>query len=514
MFQANTATAQRRFDPRWLPLIVTTIGAFMSILDSNIVNIALETILKDFHADLGSGQFVVTAYIMALAVMIPLSGVLGERIGFKRLYIITLACFTAGSALCGLAWNLPSLIVFRVLQGIGGGMLQPLGMAIVFQIITPLERPKFIALLGVPALIAPIMGPSLGGYIVQYASWRMVFLINIPIGILDVLLAFVLLKNLPGRRGTRFDARGFVFAAIAFPALVFALGNAADGGWTAPGTLAAFAVGLVGAILFARLEWRLPDPMLRLRLFADPLFRLSLAVQYIGFFSLFGLNFMLPLYLQVAYGWGPAETGSALLPMGIVAFVTMNLSARRYNRLGPRPLACASLIVLSLTTLLWTRVGVNTGFPFIVVLVCFRGLALGLFAEAVQMCTYNAVPEGQIPRATALVNTAQRLIGAVSTALIATILIVSLSLHGAPAGASIVEGTAPPALTITAFRDAFYFMTGLSVVGIVLSLFLQDRVLMAQQASKRAESAGSSATAAPAVTVATDEPTPAASLRA
>src|SRR5438552_1423041 len=133
MTPASTAVPSRRFDPRWLPLIVTTIGAFMSILDSNIVNIALKTILTDFHADLGAGQFVITAYIMALAVMIPLSGFLGERIGFKRLYILTLICFTAGSSLCDFAWNLPSLILFRVLQGVGGGMLQPLGMAIVFQ---------------------------------------------------------------------------------------------------------------------------------------------------------------------------------------------------------------------------------------------------------------------------------------------------------------------------------------------------------------------------------------------
>lgn len=459
----------------------------MSILDSNIVNIALDTILKDFHADLGAGQFVITGYIMALAVMIPLSGFLGERIGFKRLYIVTIACFTIGSALCGFAWNLPSLILFRVLQGVGGGMLQPLGMAIVFQLITPLERPKFIALLGVPSLIAPILGPSLGGYLVQYASWRMVFWINIPIGLIDVVLAFLLLARLPGRRGAPFDIRGFAFAALGFPALVFALGNAVDAGWGSPATLVALSIGAIGVTMFVRVEWRHHDPILRIRLFADPLFRLSLLVQYIGFFSLFGLNFLLPLYLQIAYGWGAAQTGTALLPMGIVAFITMNLVARRYNRFGPRPLAGTGLSVLAVTTLLWTQVGVHSSIFFIIALVCLRGLALGFFGEALQMCTYNAVPEGQIPRATALVNTAQRLIGAISTALISTILIASLRLHGAPAGASIISGTAPASLTVIAFRDAFYVMTGLSLVGIVLSLFLRDRVLSAHQASAQLE---------------------------
>src|SRR5919202_4978238 len=180
------------FDPRWLALSVTTIGSFMSILDSTIVNIALPSVLRDFNADLRNGQLVLTVYLLALAVVIPLSGFLAERVGMKRLYMITLVLFTLGSALCGLAWNLPSLILFRVLQGRGGGMLQPLGMAIVFTMITPLERGRFMALLGIPALLAPLLGPSLGGYIVEYMSWRCVFLINVPVGLIDIVLAMIL----------------------------------------------------------------------------------------------------------------------------------------------------------------------------------------------------------------------------------------------------------------------------------------------------------------------------------
>lgn len=170
----NAGTAMRRssFDPRWLPLAVTTIGSFMSLLDSTIVNIALPTILRDFGASLGKGQLVLTVYLVALAVVIPVSGYLGERVGMKRLYIITLALFTLGSTLCGFAWNLESLIFFRVLQGLGGGMLQPLGMAIVFTMITPLERPRFMGLLGLPLLLAPILGPTVGGYLVEYSTWR------------------------------------------------------------------------------------------------------------------------------------------------------------------------------------------------------------------------------------------------------------------------------------------------------------------------------------------------------
>src|SRR5438552_7138353 len=167
---ASTRPAHR-FDPRWVPLIVTTLGSFMSIIDTNIVNIALPSVLKDFNSSLENGQLVVASYLMSLAVVIPLTGFLAERVGMKRLYMITLVLFTAGSMLCGLAWNVDSLIFFRLIQGLGGGMLQPLGMALVFTMITPLERPKFMALLGIPQLLAPMLGPSLGGYIVQYSSW-------------------------------------------------------------------------------------------------------------------------------------------------------------------------------------------------------------------------------------------------------------------------------------------------------------------------------------------------------
>ena len=153
-------------DRRLLPLAVTTIGSFMSILDTTIVNVALPNILRQFDARIESGQLVLTSYLIALAIVIPLSGFLGEKIGMKRLYILTLTCFTLGSALCGLAWNLQSLIVFRVIQGLGGGMLQPVGMAIVFSMITPLERARFMGFLGLPMLIAPILGPSFGGYLV------------------------------------------------------------------------------------------------------------------------------------------------------------------------------------------------------------------------------------------------------------------------------------------------------------------------------------------------------------
>jgi EmrB/QacA subfamily drug resistance transporter len=468
----------------------------MSIMDSQIVNIALPDILTHFHTSLSSGQLVITAYVMALAVVIPLSGFLGERTGMKRLYMITLACFVAGSALCGLAWDVNSLIFFRVVQGLGGGMLMPLGMALVFTMITPLERPQFVALLGIPSLLAPLVGPSLGGYIVEYASWRMIFLINVPIGLLNIALAYKLLKETPLRSELKLDTPGFAFAAIAFPSLLFAFSRGSEAGWTSPSVSIFFAIGIVALGLFVRREMRHHDPMLRLHLFAISMFRRSLFIQWLGIFSIFGLNIVVPLYLQRVQGMTPAQAGAVLLPMGFAAFLSMNIAGKLYNRLGPRPIVVTGLSVLTLTTIGWSMVNAGTATGWIVVLVCGRGLALGMFGQMVQVVAYNSIPSGEVSRATSLVNVCQRLTTAFATAALTTVLIVGLSHTNAPAGTSIAAGDAPVDAMTQAFHYAFYLMTAISIAAVILALSLRDHLL--EVAMGRSTPAQTPATAAPA----------------
>ncbi|HEY7466119.1 MAG TPA: DHA2 family efflux MFS transporter permease subunit [Dehalococcoidia bacterium] len=497
MIDSQELPRSRSFDPRWLPLAVTTIGSFMSILDTQIINIALPNILTHFDASLASGQLVVTAYVMALAVVIPLSGFLGERLGMKRLYMFTLACFVAGSAMCGLAWDVHSLVFFRILQGLGGGMLQPLGMALVFTMITPLERPRFIALLGIPTLLAPLIGPSLGGYIVEYASWRMIFLINVPIGLIDILLAYKLLKETPRRSELKLDTQGFVFAAVAFPSLLLGLSRGPDLGWTSPVVLGLFALGSAALVLFVRRELHHDDPMLRIRLFKIPMFRLSLFTQWLGIFSIFGLNIVIPLYLQRVHGLTPAQAGLVLLPMGFVAFTTMNLAGRMYNRLGPRPIVVTGLSVLALTTFGWTRVEADTATPILMLLVCGRGLGMGMFGQILQVVSYNAIPSDQVSRATSLVNVCQRISTAFATATLTTVLILGLKLTDAPAGTSISAGDAPVDAMVQAFRYAFYVMTAISIAAIVMGWFLRDHLLEEHMGRLRRGSTVAAGTPAP-----------------
>ena len=465
-------------DPRWLPLGVTTIGSFMSILDSTIVNIALPSMLRDFKADVGNGQLVLTSYILALAIVIPLTGYLGERIGMKRLYVITLVLFTAGSVLCGFAWDLPSLIAFRVIQGLGGGMLQPLGMAIVFSMITPLERGYFMGMLGLPVLLAPLLGPTVGGYLVQYASWRWIFLINLPIALINFGLAAWLLKETERKVGLRLDTKGFVLGAIAFPSLLLSLSRGAESGWGSPLVVGLLIVGVVAAVTFVRVELGQSDPMLQLRLFKAPMFRLGVAIQGVTQFSLFGLQYLLPLFLQTAHGWGASKTGLVLLPQGIVSFITLNLAGRNYNRFGPRPLVMTGLTALTLTTIFCTRLTADTGVVPIIALIILRGMALGLCGQTIQVVAFNTVPEGQMPRATSLMNMFIRVNSSFVTAILTSVLVMSLVLHGAPEGSSIAGGTAPLPFMLRAFREAFWLQTIITGSGVIMAYFLRDDVLL------------------------------------
>jgi len=471
------APASTGFDRRWLALGVTTIGSFMSILDSTIVNIALPSILRGFHSSLQNGQLVLTVYLLSLAVVVPASGFLGDRFGMKRLYIITLILFTGGSALCGLAWNLQTLILFRVIQGLGGGMLQPLGMAIVFTMITPLERGRFMALLGLPMVLAPIIGPTVGGYLVEYSSWRTIFMINLPIGLINVVLAVVLLKETTMIKDAKLDLPGLVLAAIAFPCLLLGLSQGESSGWTSLLVLTLFGVGTVALIAFIRVELRNVAPLLEVRLFGNRMFSLAMVVNFVTQFSLFGLTFILPLFLQLAHGLSPVKTGLVLFPSGLCAFISMNLSGKGYNRIGPRPLAIAGLGVMMLATGLLSRITQNTSVVEISALASLRGLAMGFCMMPIQTLVYNTVPKDKISRAPALTNVLFRLFGSASTAVLTTILVVSLASHGAPSGATITNGQAPLGLLVKAFRDALWAMTAISALGVVLAFYLRDAVL-------------------------------------
>jgi EmrB/QacA subfamily drug resistance transporter len=395
----------------------------------------------------------------------------------KRLYLVTMLLFVLSSALCGLAWDLPSLILFRVLQGLGGGMLQPLGMAIVFSIVTPRERPRFMALLGLPMLVAPLLGPTLGGFLVEYVDWHTVFTVNIPVGMVGLVLAWLLLKETPARHDAPLDKPGFVLSTIAFPALLLGFTFGSREGWESTMVQIYLSVGVVSFVGWIYAELTQDEPMLDLRLFQTPIFAVAMGMNFVAQILLFGMQLLLPIYLQAAQGLTALQAGLVLVPQGIASFVSMNISGRLYYRFGPRPLVFFGLGMLTLTSWEMAQVTLDTPVLWITVLAMARGFSMGFCMMPVQTAAYNTVPQPKIARATALSNGLMRIFGSFSTAFLATVLNSRTTLHYAQMAATLSLERLP----VGAFVDQ---MRGELALRGVVTQAAQDRVITGMLSSE------------------------------
>src|SRR5581483_1891894 len=242
---------------KWIVMIVVTFGSFMSILDQTVINNALPRLQSAFAVDLGSLQWVITAYTLTQGVVTPTTAFFANRMGTKRFYVIALAFFTLGSALCGLAWNLPALIVFRIVQAIGGATLFPLAISLIFSEFPTHERGLASGILSISGLMAPAVGPTLGGYIVTYANWPLIFYINVPVGVVGITMAILLVRDHSSEGRTRFDLPGFVLVASGLAAVLYAMSNASTNGWSSLSVLVPLIGGLCLIALFVVVELRI-----------------------------------------------------------------------------------------------------------------------------------------------------------------------------------------------------------------------------------------------------------------
>src|SRR6266516_1148935 len=340
---------------KWIVAMVVIIAVFMSILDQTIVNIAIPRLQTAFGADIHSVQWVLTAYILTLGVITPTSAFFSDRLGIKRFYIICLIVFTLGSALCGLAWSLPILIFFRILQGVGGAALFPLSITLLFREFPPQERGAAMGFFGIPALLAPALGPTLGGYLVTFAGWQLIFYINVPVGIVAIILATVLLREYRPEGRTRFDFIGFFFAAIGLSTMLYALSSASTDGWTSGTVLGFLLVGLIFLSLFVTAEIIIANrggqPLLDLRLFANGPVSTSIIASVVVIFCLFSGVFVFTIYLQTIRGLSAFQAGLILLPQALASMVSVIIGGRLVDRIGVRAVMIPGLLILVFATL-------------------------------------------------------------------------------------------------------------------------------------------------------------------
>ena len=415
-------------EPKWKVLISVMFGIFMVILDSTIVNIAFPTLRLQFGASLADAQWVLSIYVLALGVTTPVSGFLADRFGIKRMYLLGLALFTIGSILCGIAPSLGTLIAARAIQGIGGGIAQPLGPAQLFRVFPPKEQGTALGLFGIALVVAPALGPILGGWLVDLGIWRVIFFVNVPIGILGVFLGSRFLPDHRVEKRPKFDPLGLLTAMFGFGAVLYAASEAEVYGWTGATTLLLFGFGLLMLVTHAVVELKLvKEPMIDLRLFANPIFLNASLVGYVATVALFGAEFMMPVYLQSFRGRTALEAGFILLGVAATSAFATPLAGRLYDKIGPRAIMVTGFAILCVNTWQLAQIQATTSIGYIVFLLALRGLAVGLAMQTSFVTALSSVPLNLLPRGSSLVNSTRFVVQAVAVAVLATILVGNLS---------------------------------------------------------------------------------------
>lgn len=405
--QFSTSNSQRgRLPYKWIVVIVVIFGSFMSILDQTVINNALPHLQHAFAADLSSLQWVITAYTLTQGVVTPTTAFFANRLGPKRFYVISLIFFTAGSALCGLAWSLPTLIIFRVVQAIGGATLFPLAVSLLFYEFPPQQRGLATGVLSISGLMAPAIGPTLGGYIVTYAPWNLIFYINVPVGVVALIMALLLLRERPSESRTRFDLPGFILVATGLATVLYALSSASTFGWSSPSVLVALIVGLFLLVLFVVTELRTSSrnrqPLVELHLFTNGPFLLSNIANMLISFSFFGSLILLPIYMQELRGLTALQAGLFMLPLAFASVLAALIGGRITDRFGPHIVLLPGLALMGISTWQLALVTLTTPYPWLLLIFAIRGLGLGCLVQQLTVTALSTVPQRFYTQASSL----------------------------------------------------------------------------------------------------------------
>jgi EmrB/QacA subfamily drug resistance transporter len=404
-------------------LVVYILAVFITVIDGTMVNVALPKMAADFGVEPNEAEWIAVGYLLAVAAVIPPAGWLGDRFGSKRVFVVALSIFTVMSGLCAMAKTLDQLVVMRVLQGLGGGVLVPIGSAIVFRAYPLNRRASAASAVMSVAVVAPSLGPVLGGILVDQASWHWIFLVNLPVGALGVAFAVLTMREERQDDAGGLDLAGLVLSATAVSVLVYTLSVGPEKGWASSTVLTLAAVGVVALVVLIVVETRIPKPLLALHLLRDRLFRsvnISASMLYAGFF---GLILILPIYLQSLRGFSAMTSGLVSSPQAFGVFLVSNLGGQRaYRRFGPRRMMSIGGGAAALVTCSFALIGLDTPLVLIAAMGLARGLAMGFVFIAIQTAVYARTSVADTARAASLFNTQRQVAYASGAALAATVL--------------------------------------------------------------------------------------------
>ncbi|WP_433802756.1 DHA2 family efflux MFS transporter permease subunit [Actinomycetospora sp. CA-084318] len=482
-------------NPWIIPLLVLVAGMFMSVLDISIVNVAITTMQNDFGATTDEMQWVSTAYSLAEGVVVPASAWLGIRYGLGRVYTIAMIFFAIFSTLCGFAWDINSIIAFRILQAIPGGVIPVVALAALYKIVPKDKLGAAMGIYGLGIIFAPAIGPTLGGYLVEYVNWRLIFFINVPIGVVGVLAAIFFLPTFSRTKGKKLDVPGFAAVAVGLFSLLLALHEGPKWGWTSYPTLILLTVGVLALALFVVIELEVDEPLLDLRVFTHWPFTNSLLLIAIISMGLFGVLFYIPVFLQQYQGLGAFETGLLLLPQALVMAFVMPAAGFIYDKIGARVPAALGLAIVAWTT--WELAGmtIDVSHGHLELLLAARAAGIGLAMMPIMTGGLGSLPSFLSENGSAVNTLVQRASSAIGLAAMTAMMTIqqaqasadrtglasmpdgSGGAGGSGAGGMMMEYQMYSRLQslsfVTAMNDLLYVTAILTALGVPLALMLR-----------------------------------------
>jgi EmrB/QacA subfamily drug resistance transporter len=481
---APAAPSKDRIDPYvWRIACVVILGMVMSILDTTIVNVALDTLGRDLHSSISEIQWVITGYLLSLAAVIPVTGWAARRFGAKRVYMTSLVLFTVGSALCATATSTAALVLFRILQGAGGGMIMPLAMLIMAQVSGPGRIGRVMPIVSMPAMLAPILGPVVGGLILENLHWSWIFLVNVPIGVIAFILGWRIIPHTESGPAGKLDVLGLALLPLGSAATVFGLSELGNGaGLGSVEVLVPILLGVALSVIFIFHALRVERPLLDVRLYANRVFAAASSTTFWLGAALFGAMILVPLYYQQVRHESVLVTGLLVGPQGLGMLLVMPVTGRLTERLGGGRVALAGVIVLCLSTIPLCFIGTTTSILAISVVLLIRGAGIGLAFVPAMSVAFASMRPDQLSDASPQLNVVQRLGGAIGTTVLAVVLQRSTgAIH-------------TPAKLASAFATAYTWSLALSALALIPCVLLmraeRPGMRAAEGAAERAAAAG------------------------
>ncbi|WNQ13826.1 DHA2 family efflux MFS transporter permease subunit [Paenibacillus aurantius] len=494
---------------RGVLLFVLVLGAFIAILNQTLLNVAIPHLMNDFNVSSSTIQWLSTAYMLVNGIVIPISAYLIGTFTTRQLFLGAMISFTVGSLICGVAPTFSVMLIGRIVQGLGAGIIMPLMMTVILNIFPPETRGRSMGMIGIAMFFAPAVGPTLSGWIIEHWSWRILFYVAMPLAIADIILAYFLLKNVTKKTNPLFDFWGFLTSTVGLGFLLYGCSEAGSKGWGDAIVDVSLIIGAIALVLFIIRELTTPNPMLNLRVFKFGIFTTSVIVSCIVNMAMFGATILVPIYVQNIRGFSAMDSGLLMLPGALLMGVMSPVTGALMDKVGARPLAIIGLTITAVTTWELSKLGPDTTYHSLMLLYTLRMFGMSFIAMTIMTAGLNQIPRELVSHATAASNTARQVAASLGTALLVTVMSNRSTFHlgefsntmtstnpnlvdivqklgagfaaklGIPADASqgvvsqMLYGLAVKQSTIMGINDAFVVATVLTVIALVCSFFLK-----------------------------------------